>query len=930
MSLISKVPWKLGHIVGTRRTLALDEDQRRHTHTHIVGASGTGKSKFLESLICQDIDNRRGLCLLDPHGTLAQDILAYVSRQAYPPKNFFYVQPSRDDWTCVYNPLNRDIPDAHFLKDALKLAVLKCWGQDSSLQTPLLDEWLDIAFSTAITLGLTLPDIAMLFEPSIERNVQRRVVLQRLPEADTQTRAKWEQLCYLAEKKPVDFEILVGAARRRLSRFIRNPRLTRMYGIPDVTLDLAGMMDDSAVLIIDLSQHGRFYSEDAQLFGTLVLTDFYVQMFNRARPQRPFALYIDEFQNYATKDIARMLDESRKFGIEMVLAHQRPGQLQNSDSAEERDIYSAVMTNAHNKVVFGGVDLQELEPLARLLTISTFDPLKVKTEIRTKSVVDYVKEYWQAHSRSTSTGRSSSSGASSGQSAASSSGYASGVGATFDPNTGLFGSQRLFTSESQSWQSAYGSGEFHGDSWSDSRTESESTTVSEFPTLVPVLGEQLTSIYYETPEEQLLQALAILYDQEQRHAMVKLSGQKEPIPIVTPFVKTPHATEQDMQRQLELTYKAAKWFLPVAEATELISHRQRAFLALGQPVHVPDEAGNGKMEDPSPMASLPPEPISVKVRDVLLSDRDFAILKDVFENRFISIKHAAALHWPDGTAGEAAAKRRLAKLAEANLLKRQEVNVESCKVIYRLTKDSVDLLAKHNLIPAIIRADWDGKMKSRYTDAIAPSHLTHELRLYDLKVLLESAINGHPHLRAVEFGVWPLPYVFEVSYKGRTSAQKPDGFLHVRQHPSPHQAPVSHYFYIEFDHRGSEKLDIILQKTEKYQLYLKDGFGQRIGRPDAPKAERSFRVLFIVDTAESNTRRDNICAKLASARVGTIAHITTFKDLIADPLGAVWLTPKDYEQWESTGKRGPAPMRKLFGNLSTPAESSEVFPTVLD
>ncbi len=55
-----------------------------------------------------------------------------------------------------------------------------------------------------------------------------------------------------------------------------------------------------------------------------------------------------------------------------------PGQLQNSDSAEERDIYSAVMTNARNKVVFGGIDPAELEPIARLLTINTFDPKKVK------------------------------------------------------------------------------------------------------------------------------------------------------------------------------------------------------------------------------------------------------------------------------------------------------------------------------------------------------------------------------------------------------------------------------------------------------------------------------------------------------------------------------------------------------------------------
>lgn len=922
---------KFGRVVGTRRTLALSEELRKQTHTHIVGASGTGKSKFLESLICQDIDNRRGLCLLDPHGTLAKDVLAYVSRRIFPPKHFYYVQPARDDWTCIYNPLNRTTADNWFHVSAMKLAVLKAWGQDSSLDTPRLDEWLTTAIYTGVELGLTLPDLARLFEPAVERNVQRRAIIERLPESQTRIRAAWEQLCYLAEKKPVDFENLVGAASRRLSRFVDNPRLTRMYGVAGVSLDLASLMDEGGVLIVDLSPAGRFYAEDAQLFGTLLLTDFYLQMFNRKRTEKGFTLYIDEFQNYATKDIARMLDEARKFGLQMVLAHQRPGQLQNSDSAQERDIYSAVMTNARNKVVFGGVDPAELEPIARLLTINTFDPKKVKEEIRTRSVIDYQKQYWQAHSHSRTSGNSYSSGGGTGHGSMSASGHAWGNAAAYDPNSGLFGPTQLHITESTSWQSSYGSSDFASESWADTQSESETEGVTEFPVLVPVMGEQLTSIYYETPEEQLLQAIAVLYDQQQRQAMVKLIGQKEPVPIETPLIQTPRATEAQIQRQLELGYKPAPWFLPVTDATAAVEQRRREFLALGHVVHTPAPQENATMEVRTPMDSPSSSIQPVNMRGVQLSDRDFAILKAVFENRFISIKHAAALFWPDASAGEAAAKRRLALLADrAQLLKGQRVNVHGCKLIYRLTKEAIDLLSEHGLIPAIMRTDWDGKMRSRYTDAIAPSHLTHELKLYDLKILLQPAIDNHPHLHQIEFGIWPLPYVFEVSYKGRTSAQKPDGFLHIREHPSPSQPPLSHYFYLEFDHRGSEKLDIIVQKTEKYQLYLKHGFGHRIGKPDAPKADRSFRVLFVVDTAESHTRRDNICAKLASASIGTIAYVTTFTDLAADPLGAVWLTPKDYEAWANAGKPGALPYRALFGKSSTAPQPSGVAATVVE
>jgi len=44
--------------------------EQHSTHMQVIGASGRGKSKFLEHLIRQDIRAGRGLCLIDPHGAL--------------------------------------------------------------------------------------------------------------------------------------------------------------------------------------------------------------------------------------------------------------------------------------------------------------------------------------------------------------------------------------------------------------------------------------------------------------------------------------------------------------------------------------------------------------------------------------------------------------------------------------------------------------------------------------------------------------------------------------------------------------------------------------------------------------------------------------------------------------------------------------------
>ncbi|MFC1601809.1 type IV secretory system conjugative DNA transfer family protein, partial [Candidatus Sumerlaeota bacterium] len=508
--------YKLGRIVGTKRILGIT-DKHRSTHMHVIGASGTGKSKLLEYLIRQDILASRGLCLIDPHGELADNILAWASRLPMPPRHLHYIAPHKDDWTICYNPLyKRDGQDTDdwFLINAMKIAVVKCWGGDDTQETPRLDEWLKNAFFTAVTLGMTLPEVGMLLEPIVERNVQRMAVVQALPDSATRIKSSWVELCQLAEKKrPVDFEARVGSTVRRLAAFLDNPRLSRIFGVPDVSIDLASIMDSGGVIIVDLSIQGRFHPQDSQLFGTLLLTDFYIQMFNRKNRQRPFSLIIDEFQNYATKDLARMLDEARKFGLQLVLAHQRPGQLQNSDSAEERDLYSAVMTNARTKVVFGGIFPDELEPIAKMLSMGVLDPYKIKNEIRTRSVVDYVKEYWTAHGHSTSRSQTSASGGSSGTGHSNAFGNSQASATSYNADTGsVFGPPSLCTSESQGWQSNFGSSDFSGESWSEASSEGESESTTVFPVLVPQMGEQLSSVYYETLEDQLHQFAAVIHD----------------------------------------------------------------------------------------------------------------------------------------------------------------------------------------------------------------------------------------------------------------------------------------------------------------------------------------------------------------------------------------------------------------------------------
>ena len=53
--------------------------QDRATHLYVIGATGTGKTKFLEFLIYQDIDKGNGLGIIDPHGDLMEDVKGFLA-----------------------------------------------------------------------------------------------------------------------------------------------------------------------------------------------------------------------------------------------------------------------------------------------------------------------------------------------------------------------------------------------------------------------------------------------------------------------------------------------------------------------------------------------------------------------------------------------------------------------------------------------------------------------------------------------------------------------------------------------------------------------------------------------------------------------------------------------------------------------------------
>ncbi len=150
---------KLGHLAGTKATLAIPADSR-DKHLYVCGATGAGKSKFLESLIRQDIlawqKSRSPLLLLDPHGSLYDSLITWLAWHKIE-RPIVPIDLRQDDWIVSYNLLRRRTsPDPSVLVDNITDAIAYVWGASGTDQTPQFARWIGNVIRALYEKNLTL------------------------------------------------------------------------------------------------------------------------------------------------------------------------------------------------------------------------------------------------------------------------------------------------------------------------------------------------------------------------------------------------------------------------------------------------------------------------------------------------------------------------------------------------------------------------------------------------------------------------------------------------------------------------------------------------------------------------------------------------------------------------------------------------------
>jgi hypothetical protein len=570
----------IGQDANGRRMLITPE-LRKSTHLHVIGGSGTGKSKFLEWLIRKDIREGHGFCLIDWHGTLYQDVVNYCARLDVGLNNDFrsliLLNPSQPDFVTGFNPFMNQGEDIATQVANRIAATIRPWGITDTNEMPTFEKVLRLLYTFAVQQRETLPNTALLLDE--DREQLRDYAIEII--GDTYIKSQWRKLDRMNTR---DRDQTVLSTENRLSRFLSSKTIKRFFGLKDHNINLREIMDKQQILLVNLGPSGYLDRESARVFASLLLNEFFETAMiraNEAKAQgeepKTFVLYLDEFQEYITEDIAAMLDQVRKGGLHLALAHQHLGHL-----ADNPKLRKSIFTNARIRAVFGGLDYEDGTVLANEMFLPDLNTRQIK-----KAYYHTIHLYREEtrtskfHSATHTTSRGDSWTAGSGSSAMI--GSANVVSAA----KSLPGSEMtIFTpftegwfseSESRSVTSAATNSEFLSEGESNSEASGDSAGETEFPVWVPIPIQELANETEWNREEKVSKVAEILKCQQQRHCFIKLDTE-ETQPLKVPFVKDHFHSEEYLLEYQQAVYDA-QGALPGDTVDILITQSERKFLA---------------------------------------------------------------------------------------------------------------------------------------------------------------------------------------------------------------------------------------------------------------------------------------------------------------------------------------------------------------
>lgn len=347
---------------GVRKPVRMLRDDRTR-HMYVVGKSGTGKSVFLEYIAGQDVQRGEGVCVIDPHGDLVEDVLSRVPKERA--KDIVVFDPGDRERPMGMNILEAktEAEQDRASLDAMEIFI-KLFGNE--IFGPRIQHYFRNGCLTLMAdeeEGATLIDIPRLF---IDDDFQRYKVSKL---KNPVVKAFWDN--EMANTGDREKQEMIPYFTSKFGPFVTNTTMRNIIGQTKSAFNVREAMDNQKVLLINLSK-GKIGAINAQLLGLIMVAKINQAAMGRVdmpkEDRKDFYLYVDEFQNFATDTFASILSEARKYRLNLIMAHQYIAQLSEAGGGvavgqKDSKIRDAVFGNVGTMMNFkvGAEDAEYLE-----------------------------------------------------------------------------------------------------------------------------------------------------------------------------------------------------------------------------------------------------------------------------------------------------------------------------------------------------------------------------------------------------------------------------------------------------------------------------------------------------------------------------------------------------------------------------------------
>lgn len=317
----------------------------RLQHTHILGATGMGKSTLLHSLICQDIVNGNGVAVIDPHGDLIEQILPCIPKERI--RDVVLIDPSDAEYSVGFNLLHAH---SELEKELLASDLVALFRRFSTSW----GDQMNSVFANAIlailesTQGGTLIDLRRFL---IEKSFRERFLETVKDDAVSY---------YWKHEYPLLKSSSIGSILTRLDTFLR-PKLIRNMVSQKQSLPMGQFMDERKIILVKLAQ-GLIGEENSYLLGATIVAKLQQAAMARQAQEKaarvPFFLYMDEFHHFITPSLSHIISGARKYGLGLIVAHQDMQQVSKHDA----ELATSLLANAGTRLCFrlGEADAKKL------------------------------------------------------------------------------------------------------------------------------------------------------------------------------------------------------------------------------------------------------------------------------------------------------------------------------------------------------------------------------------------------------------------------------------------------------------------------------------------------------------------------------------------------------------------------------------------